>query len=151
METKIVLVASVSIIRENKVLMIKENKEYAKNLWNFPSGRLEYGEGILDAAVREAKEETGYDVRLTEATGVYNFFGSSNHQVILFHFIGEIVGGTLQLEETGIIDSKWIEISDLLIPELYQLRNRKVIEHIAENLLAEKKYPLESFCHHLLR
>lgn len=87
----IVLVVSVSIIREEKVLMVKENKTSVRNKWNFPSGRIEYGEDILDAARREAKEETGYDVKLLGTTGIYNFISSSNHQVILFHFIGEII------------------------------------------------------------
>lgn len=41
-----VLVASVSIMQENKVLMIQETKPAARNKWNFPSGRLEPGEYI---------------------------------------------------------------------------------------------------------
>ena len=43
-QTGIVLVVSVSIISEDKVLMVKENIPSVKNKWNFPSGRIEYGE-----------------------------------------------------------------------------------------------------------
>jgi 8-oxo-dGTP diphosphatase len=135
----IVLVVSVSIISEDKVLMVKENKASVKNKWNFPSGRIEYGEDILDAARREAKEETGYDVRLTGTTGIYNFISSSNHQVILFHLLGEIIGGTLQLDANEIIDSKWIAPPDLLVPNLIELRDKEVIKQIAENLMSEEK------------
>ncbi|MHA7967301.1 NUDIX hydrolase [Paenibacillus sp. CAU 1782] len=135
----IVLVVSVSIICEDKVLIVKENKASVKNKWNFPSGRIEYGEDILDAARREAKEETGYDVRLTGTTGIYNFISSSNHQVILFHFLGEILGGTLQLDASEIIDSKWIAPPDLLVPNLIELRDTEVIKQIAENLMSEEK------------
>ncbi len=39
----IVLVASVSIIREDQVLIIKENKPSVRNKWNFPGGRIEPG------------------------------------------------------------------------------------------------------------
>jgi len=46
----IVLVASVSIFSDDKVLIIKENKPAAINKWNFPSGRIEYGEDILYSA-----------------------------------------------------------------------------------------------------
>lgn len=94
---------------------------------------------ILDAARREAKEETGYDVRLTGTTGIYNFISSSNHQVILFHFLGEIIGGTLQLDANEIIDSKWITPPDLLVPNLIELRDKEVIKQIAENLMSEEK------------
>ena len=141
----IVLVVSVSILHEDKVLMIKENKASVKNCWNFPSGRIEHGEDILEAACREAKEETGYDVKLTATTGVYNFISSTNHQVILFHFIGEIIGGSLQLNATEIIDSKWIVLSDLLVPDLLELRDQEVIKQITENVISQKEYPLELF------
>lgn len=141
----IVLVVSVSIRHEDKVLMIQENKASVKNSWNFPSGRIEHDEDILEAARREAKEETGYDVQLTATTGVYNFISSTNHQVILFHFIGEIIGGSLQVDATEIIDSKWIVPSDLLVPDLLNLRDKEVIEQITENVISQKEYPLELF------
>jgi 8-oxo-dGTP diphosphatase len=37
------LVASVSIISDEKVLIIRENKPTTVEKWNFPSGRIEYG------------------------------------------------------------------------------------------------------------
>jgi ADP-ribose pyrophosphatase YjhB (NUDIX family) len=141
----IILVVSVSIIREDKALMVKENKASVKNKWNFPSGRIENGEDILDAARREAKEETGYDVRLTGTTGVYNFISSLNDQVILFHFMGEIIGGSLLFDTKEILDSKWISLRDLLIPEQIELRDKEVIKQIVENLVSEKEFPLTSF------
>lgn len=141
----IVLVVSVSIIHEDKLLMIKENKATVRNTWNFPSGRIEYHEDILEAARREAKEETGYDVKLTATTGIYNFMSSTNHQVILFHFTGEIIGGSLQLDPTEIIDSKWIAPADLLIPDFLELRDKEVIQRITQNLISQKEYSLSLF------
>ncbi|WP_336781235.1 NUDIX hydrolase [Paenibacillus illinoisensis] len=141
----IVLVVSVSIIDEDKLLMIKENKATVRNTWNFPSGRIEYHEDILEAARREAKEETGYDVKLTATTGIYNFMSSTNHQVILFHFIGEIIGGSLQLDKAEIIDSKWIAPADLLIPDFLELRDTEVIQRITQNLISQKEYSLTLF------
>lgn len=84
-QNEIVLVVSVSIVRDNQVLMIKENKPSAIDKWNFPSGRIEKKEDILLAACREVKEETGLEVNLQYTTGVYNFISASNDQVILFH------------------------------------------------------------------
>lgn len=138
-QSGIILVVSVSIIREDKILIIKENKPFVRNKWNFPGGRIEPGEDILDAARREVKEETGYDVKLTGTTGVYNFFIiSTNSPVILFHFTGEIIGGSLQLEANLIIDCKWVAPSDLLIPDLYDLREASVIKQITENFIIGK-------------
>ncbi len=47
-----VLVVSVSIVKDRRVFMIKENKPPIINQWNFPSGRIEAGEDIANAAKR---------------------------------------------------------------------------------------------------
>lgn len=146
-----VLVVSVSIIRDDKVLIIQENKPSARLQWNFPSGRMEQGEDILEAARREVREETGYDVLLTGTTGIYHFISSTNYQVILFHFTGEIVGGALQLEANEIIDCRWIETSDLLIPDRILLREADVMKQIANNLIRGKVHTLALFNQALIK
>lgn len=141
----IVLVASVSIFSDDKVLIIRENKPTAFNKWNFPGGHIEYGEDILYSARREVKEETGFDVNLIGTTGVYNFISSSNDQVILFHFIGEVTGGSLNLEEDEITDSKWIKINELVTFENEDLREPNVIKQIIDNLLKESFHSISVF------
>ncbi|QHE62569.1 NUDIX domain-containing protein [Rossellomorea vietnamensis] len=138
----IVLIASVSIFNQDKVLMIKENKPNAVHKWNFPSGHIECGEDILYSAKREVKEETGLDVKLVGTTGVYNFTSNTNNQVILFHFIGEISGGTIHLEEDEITDSRWIKTNDLLALEKEELREPHVLKQIIHNLVEENFYSI---------
>ncbi|WP_427052360.1 NUDIX hydrolase [Paenibacillus sp. TC-CSREp1] len=141
----IVLVSSVSILHKGKVLIIKENKPSVQNKWNFPSGRVEYGETIMDAARREAREETGYDVKLTAATGVYNFISSLQQQVVLFHFLGEIIGGSLKLNAAEIADAKWITPVELFNSESLELRDRDVMKQITGNMISNKEHPLTLF------
>ncbi|AHV99112.1 NUDIX hydrolase [Paenibacillus sabinae] len=141
--SKTVLVVSVSIFREDgKVLVIKENKPSIRDKWNFPSGRIEPGEAIPDAARREVKEETGYEIRLTSATGIYHFVSSLGDPVILFHFIGEITGGSLQLEENIGIDSRWAAVSEILEWNPSEWRDAGVILQIVNNLIAGNEYPV---------
>ncbi|MGG3564802.1 NUDIX hydrolase [Neobacillus rhizosphaerae] len=146
----IVLVVSVSIIQNNEVLIIKENKSTARNKWNFPSGRIEQGEDILVAARREVKEETGFDVKLVKSTGVYNFTSNTNHQVVLFHFIAEITGGSLTMDETEIIDSKWIALNELNELENEELRDATVIKQIMDALINQRTYPITFFREQLI-
>jgi 8-oxo-dGTP diphosphatase len=124
--------------------MIKENKPSAANKWNFPSGRIESEEDILNAACREVKEETGLDVELTSTTGIYNFISSAGNMVILFHFTGEITGGSLNLEEE-IIDSGWFKVLDLLNFNIDELREASVIKQIADNLIKKNFHSINMF------
>jgi 8-oxo-dGTP diphosphatase len=147
----IVLIASVSIFDNDKVLMIKENKPTAVDKWNFPSGHVDFSEDILYSARREVKEETGLEVKLIGTTGVYNFISNTNHQVILFHFIGEVTGGTLNLEEDEITDSQWIKVNDLLAFESEDLREPHVIKQIMDNLVEENVYSINIFNEQLFK
>lgn len=147
----IVLVASVSIFNDDKVLIIKENKPTAIDKWNFPGGHIENGEDILYSAQREVKEETGLDVKLIGTTGVYNFISSTKNQVILFHFVGEITGGFLNLEEDEISDSKWIKVNELVTFENKDLREPSVLKQIINNLLQEKIHPISVYNEQLIK
>jgi hypothetical protein len=57
-------------------------------------------------------------------------FSSTNHEVILFHFAGEIIGGSLELEEEEITDSKWVPLCEVGSIENKELRNPEVIKQI---------------------
>ena len=57
-------IAAVGIViwRENKVLLIRRSKPPRMGDWGLPGGMQNLGETIIEAAVREAREETGLDV-----------------------------------------------------------------------------------------
>jgi len=139
-----VVVVSVSIMHGDRVLLIQENKTLVRNKWSFPGGRIEKGEPIQAAAVREVKEETGYDVRLTGTTGVYEFISSLNSHVILFHFVGEMAGGSLRPAPDEIKDCCWVLVQDLTSGDT-DYRDAGVMRQISDNLLSGNILPLTVF------
>jgi len=55
--------ASVALVRDGKVLVIKRAYAPYQNLWTFPGGRMDAGETVEQCAIRELQEELGVTIR----------------------------------------------------------------------------------------
>tara|TARA_Y100000310_G_scaffold11802_1_gene12307 strand:- start:2097 stop:2531 length:435 start_codon:yes stop_codon:yes gene_type:complete len=64
--------ANIIIFDKDRICLIKRNNEPHKDRIALPGGFVEYDETVEDAAIREAKEETGLDVELIGILGVYS-------------------------------------------------------------------------------
>lgn len=107
---KVSVGAAVLIIEHGKILLVQEKKPTAFGKWNFPGGRVDTGESFEEAAIREAKEETGYDVELDQALPILH--ESIDHSVV-HPFAVHVVGGELQFPEDEILDAKWFTVDEI--------------------------------------
>jgi ADP-ribose pyrophosphatase YjhB (NUDIX family) len=64
--------------------------------WSFPSGFVEVGEVLEDAAAREVEEETGLKVTIDRLLGVYSTPGE---RTVFVAYAGSVVGGKLEAGE----------------------------------------------------
>jgi ADP-ribose pyrophosphatase YjhB (NUDIX family) len=106
------LLASLVLLeRDKKFLLIQESKEECRNTWFLPGGRVAPDESIIQAAVREAKEETGLDVELTGLLYADQAFGprpADGGNRIRFVFLGKTIGGEIkQTEDEHSICAAW--------------------------------------------
>ena len=62
----------VGVIVRNATGQILLEKRSDNGLWGPPGGRIEPGESVAEAAVREVREETGFTVEVTRLVGVYS-------------------------------------------------------------------------------
>jgi 8-oxo-dGTP pyrophosphatase MutT (NUDIX family) len=60
-----------AIDKDGKYLLIEEGRPGREGLYNLPGGHVEPHETLFEAAIRETKEESGYDVELTGLVGIY--------------------------------------------------------------------------------
>ncbi len=66
------LTVDIVILYQGKVVLIRRKNPPFQGCFALPGGFVEVGERVEEAAVREAKEETGLDVELLKLLGVYS-------------------------------------------------------------------------------
>jgi 8-oxo-dGTP diphosphatase len=78
--------------RGDDVLLIKRGREPLKGKWSIPGGKIDFGEAVRDAALRELKEETGVEGRITRLIDVVDSIIDGQHYVLI-DFEAEWVSG----------------------------------------------------------
>jgi len=142
-----VTVAAV-IENDNRFLMVEELVT-GKRVFNQPAGHVESGESLLDAAVRETFEETGYTFQPSQFLGLYLWQKpDSNRSFLRIAFSGPAVAPAhAALLDDGILAPHWLSREELLQRER-RLRSPMVLRCI-DAYLAGTRYPLEALVHML--
>jgi len=107
---KVAVVAGVVIKKDGKYLLVQEKQPKAYGLWNFPAGRVEVGDTIEQTAIKEAKEETGFDVELIRKIDI---FQESADKEVRHAFTAKIIGGELKYSKDEIMDVQWFTFDEI--------------------------------------
>lgn len=142
------VVVSVIVIKDKKILMVQEAHEACRGQWNFPAGHLDEGENIFDAAIREAKEETGYDVELKDFVTLQNLLLTNLENTKLRHlfhvvFTAEVKGGKIAYDKNEIMDVQWLDIDKVLAMNSDELRSCEARKESIKAVLADRVFPLD--------
>ena len=135
-----VIVVGVCIKSDNdEILMVQEAREDVKGLYNIPAGKLDPSESIFEGAIRETKEETGFDVNLDSILTIQYL---ENKSILKIIFNASIISGNISFDKDEIMDIKWIPIEklELMTSELRSYDSNISIIRDAKNRIS---YPLE--------
>ncbi|MFH0853085.1 MAG: NUDIX domain-containing protein [bacterium] len=125
--------ANVLIKDQEKILLmhrIKNGAEY----FVLPGGSVESGESIIDAAIREAKEETGLDVSIDkELWQFHNDMDSRDHYIFLVtKYSGKLKLGGPEIDKVSEVNKyllEWHDLSKLKDVKLFPVEvKKKVLE-----------------------
>jgi 8-oxo-dGTP diphosphatase len=105
------------IIEGDRVVLVKRAHPPIQGHWSIPGGVLEVGEMVREAAVREAREETGLIVEPGELLGVYDRILRDPEQRVQYHyvlidFLCRPVGGEL-IAASDAADVRWFKREEL--------------------------------------
>ena len=70
-------------LRAGEVLLIQRGKPPREGQWSIPGGRMEWGETVADAALRELREETGVEAELLGLIEVLDHISEHGHAVLI--------------------------------------------------------------------
>ena len=105
----------VVICRDGRFVVVR-NVDGDHTWWSLPGGGLEAGETLGEAAVREAREETGLEVRLTGVLHLAERKAATGYNIGVT-FRAEVVGGheCADNDPTGIVrEVRWVTLDEAL-------------------------------------
>jgi ADP-ribose pyrophosphatase YjhB (NUDIX family) len=91
-----------------RLLLVRRGTEPGRGLWSVPGGRCEPGETAADAAVREAREETGLLVAAGPVVGRVERPGPDGVTYVIEDVACRPAGGTLEAGDDA-DDARWVD------------------------------------------
>ena len=133
------------VVLKNEKVLLTLRTDFP--VWCLPGGAIEDGESLVEAAQREAFEETGATVEITSIVGVYSrphWRGGGNHEVV---FLGKHVAGNLAPQDGEALEVAYFPITQLPDHLLWWHRERifdAVKEETAVARTQDARWPLKN-------
>jgi 8-oxo-dGTP pyrophosphatase MutT (NUDIX family) len=133
--------------QDGKFLLVEEHTSQGLR-FNQPAGHLEANESLLQAVIRETREESAYDFEPQALVGIYRWHAeASNTTYLRFAYCGSILGHhPEQALDDGIVRAVWMTPEE--IRACTDHHRSPLILRSVEDYLAGKRYPLELITHY---
>ena len=117
-----------------RLVLVRRAIEPGYGLWVFPGGYVDRGEAVTAAAIREAREEAGLDIRLEGLVNIYSYPGRS---LVVIVYAATRTGGELCVDEEC-LEAQWFAASEIPWAELAFQSTREGLAHYLEGFRLQK-------------
>ena len=129
------------ILKDNKILMVKEAKEKCYGKWSFPAGHIEPNETIYEGAKRETLEETGCTVNLKKAFPVF-LKNTEDSKIVMMHFLSDLIEESNSYDTNEPIEKKWISLNEIKNMNEQEFRSSAVVKQIINDIEKQNLFDL---------
>lgn len=104
-----IAVGTVIRAEDDRIVLVRRAIEPGYGKWVFPGGYVDRGEEIRLAALREAREESGLDVRIDHLIDIYSYAGGTPIVVV---YATTKIGGELAVDDEG-LEAKLFDVPSI--------------------------------------
>jgi 8-oxo-dGTP diphosphatase len=99
-------------VDDERLLLVRRGNAPGAGSWSVPGGRVEPGETVGEAVVREVREETGLEALCGSLLGWVERIGEEHHFVIL-DFVVEVLEPADPVPGDDAVEAAWIPLTDV--------------------------------------
>ncbi len=101
------------VVHDDRILLVRRGRGVAAGSWSVPGGRVERGELLAEATVRELREETGLEGVCGPLLGVVERFDDGEHHVILDHQVTVLEPDHPPVAGDDAAEVAWVELHEV--------------------------------------
>ena len=98
-------------VADGRLLLIRRGRGVATGAWSLPGGRVEHGESLHAAVLRELHEETGLTGQVNGLCGIAERIFDEHHFVILDYWVSVEPGAPAAGDDAS--EVRWVDASEL--------------------------------------
>ena len=122
--------AAVALFDGDGRILLLRRKDNDK--WTMPGGTMDFGESLEQCAVREVREETGFDIEISGLIGTYTdpnvliaYSDGEVRQEFTFVYAAKMKSGELKIDHES-KEAVWVSIADALNLPLVDSQRRRL-------------------------
>lgn len=106
------VVVGAVVVEQGSLLLVRRRNPPSAGRWSVPAGRVEWGETLAEAVVREVAEETGLEVLCGALLGWTESIDDDHHHLI-FDFVAEVLDADPPRAGDDAAEARWVPLGDV--------------------------------------